>query len=812
MHPRRGALVASLSALACTSANAAPPTDTHTTRAAAPAGVEEIVVTAQRRAERLRSVPLGISSFSSKRRDRLGIRTIQDYANQTPGLSYTTSLDRLSLRGIGRLTNRIGSDPGVATYTDGFYSAAVVEAAKTPMFTDRVEILRGPQGTLYGRNSIGGAINILSNRPTDDFRAEARTTIEQYTGIIGEGYVSGPIAPGLKTRLSVQMGPYGIDPAFRNAAGGRDEGRLNRSLFEGQLQYDAGDRTQIWLRYLHASWADTFRSGNFTGAYSTGAVSPPGAIVPNAAFGLTTPNPGLRDPRTFLANTPSSQHLDFNHNLVANARTEVGDADLKYVGGWSTYRYTQYSDMDNTAVSLVRTDVGTLFGPYTYNPSYVQQYIEDKTYWSNEVTLGNHAPGRLNWIVGLYQFHEDFYQPVTWFVDGRGDDDLSRALRQPINPYTFGPAAANPLRAFYRGLGWLRTDSAAIFGQADYELRPRLKLTLGMRYSADIKDGTESFRAIAWQPTLPLPGCLGGGCGRFTPAIDISSLLAGTGNGSGPLWRNLRDSWAGPSARAALDWRDEKGNLVWVSYARGLKSGGFNLGAYSASPTVDQETADTFEIGTKRRLRSDLTLDAIGFLTLYDNLQVPLFVTQGILPVQNFFNAPPVRSQGVELQAGWTPTAKTELSASYAFTDARFTGDTPRFENDASLSKAPVSVKGNLVPQTTPHQVAVNALWETPVTHGTLLLAASYIYRAPTYYGIFQTDAYRVPGWNQVDLRATWISPSRKFTGILYVRNLLDGLGYDGVAPGTGAGSIGFGKVYTFTPPRSVGAELQYKF
>lgn len=788
-----------------------PPVAPVQTKAGTP-GLEEIVVTAQRRAERLRAVPLGISSFSSKRRDRLGIRTIQDYANQTPGLSYTTSLDRLSLRGIGRLTNRIGSDPGIATYTDGFYSAAVVEAAKTPMFTDRVEILRGPQGTLYGRNAIGGAINILSNRPTDYFRAEARTTIEQYTGIIAEGYVSGPLAPGLKTRLSVQMGPYGIDPAFRNAAGGRDEGTLNRSLFEGQLQYDAGDRTQIWLRYLHGSWADTFRSGNFVGNYATDQVSPAGAIVPNAAYGLTTPNPGARDPRSFLANTPSSQHLNNTHNLVANARTALGEADLKYVGGWSTYRYTQYSDMDNTPVSLVRTDAGTRFGPYTYNPSYVQQYIEDKTYWSNEVTLGNHEPGRLNWIAGLYQFHEDFYQPVTWFVDGPGDDTMSRALRQPINPYTFGPAAPNPLRAFYRGLAWLRTDSAAIFGQADYELRPRLKLTLGLRYSADIKDGTEAFRAITWQPTLPLPGCLGGGCGPFTPAIDISSLLAGTGNGSGPLWRQLRKTWAGPSARAALDWRDEAGNLLWVSYARGLKSGGFNLGAYSASPTVDQETADTFEIGTKRRLGTALTLDAIGFLTLYDNLQVPLFVTQGILPVQNFFNAPPVRSQGVELQAGWTPTPKTELSASYAFTDARFTGDTPRFQNDAARSAAPVSVKGNLVPQTSPHQVAVNALWETPVTRGTLFLAASYIYRAPAYYGIFQTDAYRVPGWNQVDLRATWVSPSRKLTTILYVRNLLDALGYDGVTPGTGSGSIGYGKVYTFTPPRSVGVEIQYRF
>src|SRR3990167_11043279 len=130
---------------------------------AAPTGpvLEEVVVTAERREDALQDVPVAVTAFTSATRDEVGIRTIQDMANFTPGLSYSTSLDRISLRGVGRLTNAIGSDPGVAPYNDGFYTSSTVEASKTPMFVDRVEALRGPQGTLYGRPSIGGALAAL---------------------------------------------------------------------------------------------------------------------------------------------------------------------------------------------------------------------------------------------------------------------------------------------------------------------------------------------------------------------------------------------------------------------------------------------------------------------------------------------------------------------------------------------------------------------------------------------------------------------------------------------------------------------------
>src|SRR5262245_4572051 len=168
--------------------------------------LEEIIVTAQKRSEGLQDVPVAVSAFTSQTRDLIGVNTIGDLTDFTPGLSYATTLDRMSLRGVGRLTNNYGSDPGIATYSDGFYTASNVEAGKRPINTARIEVLRGPQGTLYGRNSIGGALNVVSKRPTDTFQGEVRATVGDYDTQIYEAALSGPITDWLRFRVSGNQG------------------------------------------------------------------------------------------------------------------------------------------------------------------------------------------------------------------------------------------------------------------------------------------------------------------------------------------------------------------------------------------------------------------------------------------------------------------------------------------------------------------------------------------------------------------------------------------------------------------------------
>src|ERR1044071_7390888 len=172
--------------------------------------LEEIIVTAQKRSQGLQEVPVAVSAYTSETRDLLGVNTIGDLTDFTPGLSYATTLDRMSLRGVGRLTNNYGSDPGIATYSDGFYTASDVEAGKRPIHTDGIEVLRGPQGTLYGRNSIGGALNIVSKRPHDTFEGEVRAVAGNYDTQIFDASLSGPITDWLRFRVGGSTGGQGV--------------------------------------------------------------------------------------------------------------------------------------------------------------------------------------------------------------------------------------------------------------------------------------------------------------------------------------------------------------------------------------------------------------------------------------------------------------------------------------------------------------------------------------------------------------------------------------------------------------------------
>src|SRR3569623_1346671 len=167
------------------------------TAAAATNTIEELVVTAEKRAQSLQDVPGAVSAFTSERRDLIGVTTVTDLTNFTPGLEYNAQIDRYTLRGVGRNTNVHAAEGSVAQYSDGNNTSSTVEAGKTPLFVDREEVLRGPQGTLYGRNSIGGAINIISKRPTEDWYAEVRAQYQNYNMRIIAGAVSGPPAiPG----------------------------------------------------------------------------------------------------------------------------------------------------------------------------------------------------------------------------------------------------------------------------------------------------------------------------------------------------------------------------------------------------------------------------------------------------------------------------------------------------------------------------------------------------------------------------------------------------------------------------------------
>ncbi|MGH6971400.1 MAG: TonB-dependent receptor, partial [Caulobacteraceae bacterium] len=512
----------------------------------------EIVVTAQKREENIEKVPVAVSAYLSKERDIVGIESIQDITNFTPGLSYSTSLDRAFIRGVGRQTNNLSSQPGVATYSDGVYNSSVTAAGGDSLFVDRVEVLRGPQGTLYGRNSIGGTINSISKRPTSTYYAEVRADIGNYGVYNIEGATSGPITDNLRFRLAAYSDNQ-TEGYYRNLSGGPSEGgRQGSYYFEGQLEGTVGP-VDFWLKGDTLGYWSTYRSSNNNAPFDT-APFPIGTLGPGAGFvynpcftvsqgtacaasptgsgiggtftqqGHVTQNPGIYNIRDFDTNTPERAHLTDDYNISAQVTWHTPwNADLKYIGGYTHYYYHLTTDFDGTPVQSY-TIPAALGPPAVVDPNAPFVYVEDKTYWSNELDLTSRGNAPLQWIVGLYEYHEFFSQPVDFYDPGQPQ------LATPVNVPSFLPALPDPAHDYYHINQQMKADSLAGFGQFDWKITPTVKFTGGVRFSYDYEGGLESTRQITWG--LPAfygfpAGSLGplNVLGANTPAVDATTFL-----------------------------------------------------------------------------------------------------------------------------------------------------------------------------------------------------------------------------------------------------------------------------------------------
>jgi iron complex outermembrane recepter protein len=318
----------------------------------------EIVVTAQKRSENLEEVPIAVTALTSETRELLGIKTVQDITDFTPSLVYYNDLDRLTLRGVGRLTNNAGTEPGVATYVDGFYVSSNILVGVSDLFNSRVEVLRGPQGTLYGRNAVGGAINTISNRPTDTWTGEVRTTVANFDRTVVEGTFSGPIAPGWAFRITAndtqQNRGY-----FQNIGTAPSEGgTAHDKLVDLQVQGSIGT-VEAWVKYFRYNLNETDRLLNISTPYNTGTFFPTGNLIPNSQSQYPVTNPAIGNPFVINTDTPSTLRYNNTDLVVGHLTFHFAGADLNYIGGYYQYNLTLLNDIDNTSrASYLYTPLG----------------------------------------------------------------------------------------------------------------------------------------------------------------------------------------------------------------------------------------------------------------------------------------------------------------------------------------------------------------------------------------------------------------------------------------------------------------------
>jgi iron complex outermembrane receptor protein len=787
--------------------------------------LDELVVTAEKREQSLQDVPVAVSAFTSESRDVRGITGIQDFVNFTPGMNYSGT-DRVSLRGAGRNTFYIGNDPGVASYSDGFYSASSSELFKTPLFIERTEILRGPQGTLYGRNAIGGAINQISKRPSQEYGGEIRALYGNYDRYRIEGAVSLPVAENLRFKIGASHEDQSKG-FIKNIGTANDGATIKRTYYEFMVEAEPTEKLDIFVRYNRSVWDDTMgvgdRLSNLTTPYDTTRVfGPIGQLQVNPQFGYTTPNPGVLDPYVQNTNTDGYGQLRGNHVITTTVSYDLGFAQLKYIGGFQQYNYQTGGDYDGTSRTAPIT--GILAVPYF--PTQTTDFDEHKRYYSNEINLTSNDDGPLRWILGVYQYQEEYRQRIQLANPNQA---------QLATPLTLlgTPAAPNPGRNFADNQATLDSKAYAVFGQATYELNEQFAVTAGLRYTKDKKSGTEFQRLIIQSPTIA------GGAAAFDVSTDIDGNAANGVQNS----RALSDSWDAVTGVLNLDWTPDSDTLGYAKYSRGYKSGGFLLGTLAPDPTADQEQVDAFEIGLKKTIGGQLQINAAIFYNDYKDMQLNLsqLNAAGTAAANNFVNVD-AEAKGLELEVLWQPIDNLQLNASYGYLDTEITSgccfydpaDPGALDPNATPEGGFVlsngtrlvfqTLEGSRIYQSPKHKFAGNANYTLEFGPGNLVLSATYTWTDKTYYQPFKSEANRVKAYDVADFRVLWNDADDRYTLIGFVKNAFDNRGFtsngsttptaifDNPNPGPGLVQTRTAITRGLIQPRTYGVELQYRF
>jgi iron complex outermembrane receptor protein len=690
--------------------------------AAATNTIEELVVTAEKREQNLQDVPVAVSAFTDQKRELIGINSIQDMTNFTPGLQYNSSTDRISLRGVGRQTNVLSADASVANYNDGIYETFAVQAGRSTLFLDRVEILRGPQGTLYGRNSIGGAINEISKRPTEDWYGEARASYANFNHYTLEAAVSGPITDKIQFRIAGDWERQTEGWIHNIIPGVPDEGNvINEWFLEGQVQGKfLDDRLEVWLKYAGGQW---YNGGGGPGSQAGGWVQAPypidengpSAISLNPGYGCSgnvtnvvnlSPqgcvNPQLKSPWTVARAVPWKVDLPLYDTVAAHFIWHAKDVDIKYITGGVDYHYHLTGPVGPDALpnnSQAPITAYTLPGGLVIHPITSFDYREYNRFWSHEINLISTWDNPLQYVVGAYYFKQHYTQPVFTTDPTQPQWNAPLGLPAFFCAQTGGVCAPETGSRPFDNKPDVNAVSWAGFGQLDWKITPEWKLTGGLRYSHDRKYGTESVRLLCFA----VPACFAapefnpfipGG----VPAVDLTQLptvvSAPAGTSADPLPRGVTSKttynaatgfatrhydsdWGATTGTLGVEWQPDQDTNIYGKYSRGYKSGGFNIGIFTVLtnvPWTDKEIVDSFEVGLKKTFNQTLQANVAIFRYDYKNLQIPIASVStagGISQAStNFYNVPKSISQGAELEVTWQPIDNLQILFNYSYLDA----------------------------------------------------------------------------------------------------------------------------------------------
>jgi iron complex outermembrane receptor protein len=730
-----------------------------------PVTENEIIVTAQRKAQSIQDVPVSVTAFSGATLEARSANDINDAVAFAPNVAVTTgptggSFGGFFIRGVGQLDNSIALDPGVGVYVDDIYIARLQASSVDLLDLARLEVLRGPQGTLFGRNTIGGAISLVTIEPSV---TETSVRVRGTTGSRSRYDLSAALNVPVSETTAIRAVGFTRNQRGwgRNVYTGDTFGDVNENGGRLKLKFEPNENFVVLLQgdYMQArnSPAHQILLGWNPQAGITIPIPPPGRPFFRPGVSPTgVPFPvGVGDDRSDdkslnFASVPAQLDID-NGGISLTMTGDLGGVILKSITGWRKFNETSFTDFDATGFVL-----------YDNASRLEQRQI------SQELQLQGRIADRADFLLGAFYFHEDAFNNVNLCTGTNQARLVNRCLRSNNNI-------------------WLKTSSFAVFGQATWDITDSISLFAGGRYTTETKnqandsllDNRDAVTTVLPPFVMPPPGQtrvalpytqVSGTFNAFTPRVGVNVQLA-------------------DRVRA------------YASYAEGFKSGGFN-GRPSSQQIIsfDPESVRTYEIGLKTEFFDrQLRINTAVFQSDYKDQQLLVFTAvSGLFETRNAGDS---RIRGFEVEADANISERLSLRASLGHLDAGY--------RRLSTQVAGITLDTPL-PLTPEWTYSLSGEYRQPLgTIGELQLRADWQYRSEVSFQLEADPLERQPGYGLLNLRATWVLPDDRFRVAVFGTNVTDQFYLTNAQDATSGNGVAFGGVGR---PAEWGLELDVRF
>jgi iron complex outermembrane receptor protein len=750
-------------------------------------GSQDIVVTAQLRKESGQIVPVSVTAIGSDTLNRGNVTSLQDLSGSVPSVvvskSVSYGLAPIAIRGLGGPAGggSLFTDQPVAVYVDGVYVPALGQSVSDFLDIDTLQVLRGPQGTLYGRNSTAGAILISSKRPSLSDAGGYATA--QY-GTFDDFKIAGALdLPIISDTLGIRV-----------AAGHNSGGDWARNTVDGR-KFGGGDSTSVrgTLRW-RPSPGTTF---DLIADHSQGTSHPatlPLSIVTLAPRGPTLGTVYVGDPyarRADFASAIDGRRVQITGPQFTKTRatdvTLYGDIDLggvtlTTISGYRNFRVNGAQDVTPFATPPAATNTNTT--------------EQRQKSFSQELRLGSSGSGPFKWTLGAYYFHQDTDAFIN-IVNLQGGPPVATGFG-PTGPIFAGrPTGTTALFQAKQ-----KVNSVAVFADTTYDITPQLSVTGGIRYSRDKKDATidNNVRTIT-NTVLAAPVLSAGTC----PSATL----------------NCKRSYENISPRGVITFKPTNRNMLYASYSKGFNSGGFNNFGNVANPTDptnplenSSEKITSYEIGSKNDFFDRaLRLNVSVFQTDYKELHIRQAVLTGGVAI---VNVPHARVRGVEVESLIRPVEGLTLTINGSYLDGKILKGTltslPSNVGVIVLGQNQTvtneNVAGNRLTRSPKWQGYASLAYAIPAGFATITPSVTWRGQTKTYYleTNQNSDQYVAAGWSEVDVRLGIAGEENKWEVALFGRNVLDKRYISQIVPFTGF------PIATLNTPRTWGANATFRF